>query len=192
MGIPASLRLVAIHLLTVSVAALAIGTSVPEAAAQTLRQTKAPFEDKFRQLEGEDWPTPTDYRNAAGAPGHRYWQQKVDYDIEARLDEAKRSVTGKARITYRNQSPDALPYLWLLLDQNHYKRDSLAELSRTVSGDSIGLGEVRRAKRYQTWEGGFDIRAVRDAGGRTLTHSVVDSLLRIDLGTPVAANGGTV
>ena len=103
MGIPASLRLVVIHLLTVSVAALAIGTSVPEAAAQALRQTKAPFEDKFRQLEGEDWPTPTDYRNAAGAPGHRYWQQKVDYDIEARLDEAARTVSGKARITYRNQ-----------------------------------------------------------------------------------------
>lgn len=191
-GIPASLRLVVLHLLTLSIAALALGASAPEAAAQALRQTKAPFEDKFRQLEGEDWPTPTDYRNAAGAPGHRYWQQQVDYDIQARLDEAKRSVSGKARITYRNQSPDALPYLWLLLDQNHYKRDSLAELSRTVSGDSIGLGEVRRAKRYQTWEGGFDIRAVRDASGRALKYTVVDSLLRIDLGTAVAANGGTV
>ena len=190
MGIPASLRLVVLHLLTVSIAALALGA--PEAAAQALRQTKAPFEDKFRQLEGEDWPTPTDYRNAAGAPGHRYWQQQVDYDIQARLDETARSVSGKARITYRNQSPDALPYLWLLLDQNHYRRDSLAERSRTVSGDSISLGEVRRARRYQTWEGGFEIRAVRDASGRELEYSVVDSLLRIDLGTPVAANGGTV
>jgi aminopeptidase N len=162
-----------------------------DAAAQTLRQTKAPFHDAFRQLEGEDWPTPTDYRNAAGAPGYRYWQQKVDYDIRARLDESAKTVDGQARITYRNHSPDPLPYLWLLLDQNNYKRDSLAELTRTVSGDDIALNEVRRAKRFQEWEGGFAIRAVRDASGRALTFSVVDSLMRIELPQPVAANGGT-
>lgn len=191
-GIPVSLRPVVLHGLIFSTLAMVVCAFAPGAAAQALRQTKAPFEDKFRQLEGEDWPTPTDYRNAAGAPGHRYWQQKVDYDIQARLDEAARTVSGKARITYRNQSPDALPYLWLLLDQNHYKRDSLAELSRTVSGETISLGEVRRARRYQTWEGGFEIRAVRDTSGRALPFTVVDSLLRIDLDTPVAANGGTV
>ena len=66
------------------------------ALANPVQQTKGNFEDKFRQLEGEDWPTPTDYRNASGAPGYRYWQQKVDYDLRVRLDEPKRLVTGSA------------------------------------------------------------------------------------------------
>jgi hypothetical protein len=171
--------------------ATGFGLSMADTAAQTLRQTKAPFEDAFRQLEGEDWPTPTDYRNAAGAPGHRYWQQKVDYDIRARLDEAAKTVSGQARITYRNHSPDALPYLWLLLDQNNYKRDSISELTRTVSGNDISLVDVRRAKRFQTWEGGFTIRTVRDGSGRALAFTVVDSLMRIELPQAVAANGGT-
>ena len=160
------------------------------ALANPVEQTKGSFEDKFRQLEGEEWPTPTDYRNASGAPGHRYWQQKVDYDVKARLDEDKRTVSGTQMVTYRNNSPDSLPYLWLLLDQNDYKRNSIAELTNTVGGDKISLDEVRRAKRMQEWEGGFTITAVRDAAGKPLPFTVVDSLLRIDLGSAVAAGGG--
>ena len=162
------------------------------AVSSPIRQTKGSFEDKFRQLEGESWPAPSDYRNAAGAPGHRYWQQKVDYDVKVRLDEPRRALTGSATVKYRNNSPDALPYLWLLLDQNHYKRDSLALRSETVEGSKISLGEIRRAKRLQEWEGGFTIKAVRGAGGQALAFSVTDTLLRIELPTPVAANGGEV
>ena len=102
------------------------------AQASPIVQTKGDFVDKFRQLEGEDWPTPTDYRNAAGAPGHRYWQQKVDYRITAKLDEATRTISASETVTYHNNSPDALKYLWLLLDQN-YKRDHIAERAETVS-----------------------------------------------------------
>jgi aminopeptidase N len=156
------------------------------AHADPLRQTKAPFEDKFRQLEGEDWPTPTDYRNAAGAPGHRYWQQKVDYRISATLNEAGRSISGKGEVTYTNNSPDEMRYLWLLLDQNKFKRDSLAERSQTVSGGgTIGYTAIRRAKRFQEWEGGFTGLKVTDAEGRPLKFTVVDSLMRIDLPTPL-------
>ncbi|CAN5331734.1 M1 family metallopeptidase [soil metagenome] len=160
------------------------------AHADAIRQTKGSFEDKFRQLEGEDWPTPTDYRNASGAPGYRYWQQKVDYDISARLDEPGRQIVGKGTINYRNNSPDDLPYLWLLLDQNDFKRDSISRLTETVSGDGISLNQVRRAKRYQEWEGGFTIKSVKDAQGRPLKYTVVDSLLRVDLPQAVRANGG--
>ena len=78
------------------------------ATAGPISQTKGDFVDKFRQLEGEDWPTPTDYRNAAGAPGHRYWQQKVDYRITARLDEPTRTISGTETVTYHNNSPDSL------------------------------------------------------------------------------------
>lgn len=173
-----------------SMLALIVPVLAQSAFANPIEQTKGAFIDKFRQLEGEDWPTPTDYRNASGAPGYRYWQQKVDYDVKARLDEAKRLVTGSQTIRYRNNSPDALPYLWLLLDQNDYKRNSIAEMTNTVAGDKISLDEVRRAKRMQEWEGGFTISAVRDASGKALPFTVVDSLLRIDLEQSVAGNGG--
>lgn len=177
---------------TASASALACAVSilVTPAFASPVEQTKGSYEDKFRQLEGEDWPTPTDYRNASGAPGYRYWQQKVDYDVQARLDEAKRTVSGTQTVRYQNNSPDALPYLWLLLDQNDYKRDSIAAMTETVSGDKISLAEVRRVKRMQEWEGGFTISAVRDASGKALPFNVVDSLLRIDLRQAVAPNGG--
>lgn len=173
-----------------SMLALIVPVFTHSAIANPIEQTKGTFVDKFRQLEGEDWPTPTDYRNASGAPGYRYWQQKVDYDVKARLDEAKRLVTGSQTIRYRNNSPDALPYLWLLLDQNDYKRNSIAEMTNTVAGDKISLDEVRRAKRMQEWEGGFTISAIRDASGKALPFTVVDSLLRIDLEQSVAGNGG--
>lgn len=176
--------------LSASVVALVLPVLAHPVFANPVAQTKGSYTDKFRQLEGEDWPTPTDYRNASGAPGYRYWQQKVDYDVKARLDEAKRLVTGSQTIRYRNNSPDALPYLWLLLDQNDYKRNSIAEMTATVGGDKISLDEVRRAKRMQEWEGGFTISAVRDASGKALPFTVVDSLLRIDLEQAVAGNGG--
>ena len=176
--------------MSVSVAALVLPVLAQPAFADAIEQTKGGYNDKFRQLEGEDWPSPTDYRNASGAPGYRYWQQKVDYDVKARLDEAKRTVSGSQTMRYRNNSPDSLPYLWLLLDQNDYKRNSIAEMTNTVSGDKISLDEVRRAKRMQEWEGGFTISAVRDASGKSLPFTVVDSLLRIDLDLAVAGNGG--
>ena len=177
----------------ISLGALVAALLMPAAAhADATRQTKGSFEDKFRQLEGEDWPAPTDYRNASGAPGHRYWQQKVDYDIAARLDEKRKSVSGRETIRYRNNSPDALPYLWLLLDQNVYKRDSIAQMASTVSGDDISIREIREVKRMQDWEGGFTVAAIRDANGQPLRYSITDSLLRIELPQAVAGNGGEV
>jgi hypothetical protein len=70
------------------------------AVASPIRQTKGSFENKFGQMEGESWPTPS------------------DYDVLVRLDEPRRALTGSATVRYRNNSRDALPYLWLLLDQN--------------------------------------------------------------------------
>ena len=158
--------------------ALLLGTT--PALADPIRQTKGDWQDKFRQLEGEDWPTPTDYRNASGAPGYRYWQQKVDYDVKVSLDETTKIVRGTETIRYRNNSPDALPYLWLLLDQNQYKRASIAQMSATVpDATSISIGEIRRAEAMQKWEGGFTIAAVRGPDGQPLAHRVTDTVLRI-------------
>ncbi|MGW8190292.1 M1 family metallopeptidase [Sphingomonas hankookensis] len=174
-------------------ALIALLLSTTPALADPIRQTKGDWQDKFRQLEGEDWPTPTDYRNASGAPGYRYWQQKVDYDVKVSLNEATKVVTGTETIRYRNNSPDALPYLWLLLDQNQYKRSSIAQMTQTVpDATSISIGEIRRVEAMKTWEGGFTISAVRGPDGQPLAHRVTDTLLRIELPQPVAGNGGEV
>ncbi len=176
-------------LLGAGLAALVMSSS---ALADPVKQTKAPWKDAFRQLEGEEWPSPSDYRTASGAPGHRYWQQKVDYRIQARLDEPTKTVTAKATISYKNNSPDKLTYLWLLLDQNIFRRDSIAERSATVGGaDEISLDALRRVQMFKDWEGGFKLTAVQDTQGRAIPHTVVDSLMRLDLPQPLAAGAET-
>src|SRR5574344_549915 len=71
--------------------------------------------NKFEQL-GTILPTPNVYRTASGAPGSQYWQQRADYEINAYLDEEKLNLKGSETITYYNNSPDELEYLWLQLD----------------------------------------------------------------------------
>ena len=101
------------------------------ATSQALQQTKGDFEDKFRQLD-EDWPTPNESRLASGAPGPAYWQQDVDYKIKVRLNEAARRLIGFEKVTYTNNSPHTLNYLWLQLDQNReskrceFRQDTIA------------------------------------------------------------------
>jgi len=97
-------------------------------ASAATNQTKGSFEDKFRQLD-EVLPTANSYRTAGGEPGHEYWQQKVDYDIDVRLIEDRRRIEGSERVRYTNQSPDTLRFLWLQLDQNRFRSDSLDRIS---------------------------------------------------------------
>ncbi|HMW26901.1 MAG TPA: M1 family peptidase, partial [Ferruginibacter sp.] len=75
--------------------------------------------NRFEQL-GTILPTPNEYRTASGAPGPKYWQQRCDYDITCELDEPNRRLTGKETLTYYNNSPDVLTYLWLQLDENEH------------------------------------------------------------------------
>ncbi len=168
--------------------------------ADAVKQTKGKYEDKFRQME-EILPTPNVYRNAAGEPGHKYWQQKVDYDITATLDEAKRRITASEDISYTNNSPDTLKYLWLQLDQNIFKPDSIANMGTNFGGigrrgpaasagsastpAKLSLGELRRQQYLTDNEVGYDIQAVTDSKGRELKHTIVGTLMRVDLPTPL-------
>ena len=184
---------------------LAILVAFP-AAAQGIQQTKGDFEDKFRQLD-EVLPDANVYRNASGAPGHHYWQQKVDYRITAQLDEGRRRLTGRETIRYTNNSPDSLPWLWLQLDQNIFRRDSMAELTDVFGGAgrrgpkvSLGDGdtpsrlsmeELRRQQVMADNDFGYDITAVRDAAGSPLRHTIVGTLMRIDLPQPLKPGEST-
>src|SRR5450830_1187834 len=153
-----------------------------------------PFDDKFRQLE-EILPTPNAYRTASGAPGHAYWQQRADYTINASLDEAKRAITGSEQITYHNNSPDTLSYLWVQLDQNIYKKDSDARMMLTQPSreawakpanpeDGYKFEGMRGILAGGEFDGGFKIKTV-GAGGQPLKYVINRTMMRIDLPTPL-------
>lgn len=162
--------------------------------AQGIQQTKGSYQDKFRQLD-EVLPTANVYRNAAGGPGHEYWQQEVDYDIDVSLDEENQRITGTEVINYQNNSPDTLTYLWFQLDQNRFRSDSMAEMSGTFNGASpdasdndparISLGRLRRLQYMDDAQLGQDINAVTDSRERALVYTVVGSMMRVDLASPL-------
>ena len=173
------------------------------AAAQGIQQTKGNFQDKFRQLD-EVLPTPNVYRNAAGEPGYLYWQQQADYQIKVRLDEDARAITGSQTVTYTNNSPDTLRYLWLQLDQNIFREDSIAQRTRTFSAKPRGsvdgrnadnpklsLGTLRNHQSYADSNYGYQITRVADASGRDLANTIVGTMMRIDLPTPLVPGGET-
>src|SRR6201991_4402278 len=81
------------------------------------------WKGKFEQLD-QMLPTPNEYRTGSGAPGPKYWQQQADYDIKVELNDDNQSIMGSETITYTNNSPDVLKYLWLQLDQNLFAKDS--------------------------------------------------------------------
>ena len=162
--------------------------------AQGIQQTKGSFEDKFRQLD-EILPTANIYRNAGGAPGHEYWQQEVDYNIDATLDEDNQRLSATELITYRNNSPDTLTYLWFQLDQNRFRSDSMAVMSGTFNGSSpgadsndparISLGQLRSLQYQEDADLGHRINAVSDSRENALVHTVVGTLMRVDLAEPL-------
>lgn len=124
-------------------------------------------------------PTPNAMRTASGAPGPAYWQQQVDYRIDVSLDEATRRIAGKEQVTYTNHSPDPLDYVWVHLEQNILKQDSI--------GNAIGglqtMGGASDASE------GVTVAAVRQ-DGQPLHHAVYDTMMRVDLPAAVPGNGG--
>lgn len=179
---------------------LSLLTVSNQTVASAVEQTKGNFVDKFRQLE-EILPTPNNYRAASGEPGQDYWQQKVDYKITASLDEESRSLSASQEITYRNNSPQTLKYLWLQLEQNRFKPGSMAETSGDFSGIGrrgpstrnededksfgISFGELRRQQYYSDNQPGYQINSVLDVKNRPLDYIISSSQMRIDLPTPL-------
>jgi hypothetical protein len=166
-------------------------------AAQGISNTADHITGKFEQLE-QLLPTPNTYRTASGAPGHQYWQQKADYVISAELNDENQSISGSETITYTNNSPDALTYLWLQLDQNHFAKTSDTYLTQTgkLQGGTVRANPqgatLDAAKNFifqQTFDGGFKIKSIKDAAtGTALKYTVVKTMMRVDL--PAALRTG--
>jgi hypothetical protein len=141
--------------------------------------------NRFEQL-GTILPTPNEYRTASGAPGPKYWQQRCDYTITCELDEPNRSLTGKETLTYYNNSPDLLTYLWLQLDENQHSstQNSGYENSNPMPG-SINENDISRYKGKKDREYGVNIQKVTDAKGVALKYSINKTMMRVELPQPL-------
>lgn len=154
--------------------------------ALTLGAQENTNQNKFRQLS-EELPTPNVYRAASGAPGHEYWQQEADYDMKIRLDDEARKIYGEETITYYNNSPDQLKYLWVQLDQNVRAKDSHSHDIRTNSvNERMSLGQLSSLE--PSFDGGFKIEHVKTTEGRDLKYTINKTMMRIDL--PKALESG--
>jgi hypothetical protein len=137
--------------------------------------------NRFEQL-GTILPTPNEYRTASGAPGPKYWQQRCDYDITCELDEANQRLNGKETITYFNNSPDPLTYLWLQLDENqHSATNNSGYQNSNATLPNISTADLQRLTNTDTKTYGDVILKVTDALGKALPYTINKTMMRIDL-----------
>ncbi|HLP35434.1 M1 family metallopeptidase [Lacibacter sp.] len=147
--------------------------------------------NRFEQL-GYLLQSPNEYRTASGAPGPKYWQQKADYDISVELDEANLRLTGTETITYFNNSPDQLTYLWMQLDENihnpdhDYLRNGRNRMEANMSNTQ--LVNIEKWRTAQESGLGIKITKLTDASGNALKYTINQTMMRIDL--PVALKPG--
>ena len=140
--------------------------------------------NKFEQL-GTILPTANEYRTASGAPGPKYWQQRVDYDIKATLDENKLLLTGAETITYYNNSPDVLTYLWLQLDENqHSTINNAGYPASSTLGRGVTTSTIDKLIEEKTNNGlGDNIEKITTALGAPLKYTINKTMMRVELPT---------
>ena len=154
-------------------------------------QSKGSFEDKFRQLD-EVFPSPNLSRPATGEPGPMYWQQRADYKIQIKLNEDTRSVEGSETITYTNNSPLTLKYIWLQLDQNIFAKESINNLTRPWGGgdSSVDFSTLRRQNFMDKFEGGFQELSIK-INNKSPDTNLVGTHVRINLDQPLKPGEST-
>jgi len=154
--------------------------------AQIQNNASSNHANKFEQL-GTILPTPNEQRTASGAPGTKYWQQRVDYDIKCELDEVNNKLTGSETITYFNNSPDVLNYFWMQLDENQHSTTKNADYqssnrlpNQTVDKMLDRFEEKRSDNGY-----GVNITKLIDAAGKPLKYTINKTMMKVDLPAPL-------
>jgi peptidase M1-like protein len=139
------------------------------------------WQGKFEQL-GNLLPSPNSYRTASGQPGHKYWQVRADYKIQASLNENSLTLSGNEQVVFHNHSPHKLKYLWFQLDQNIRKKNSMAfqSASNEISGDMEAQRMMTITGDY-FYEGGYNINKVTAADGTPLSYMIYETMMRVDL-----------
>ena len=142
--------------------------------------------NKFRQLN-QEFSSPNIYRTASGAPGPAYYQQQADYKIDVELDDANKKIYGNEIITYTNNSPESLNYLWVQLDQNVRKNNS-----PSLEIESDGIAPFYRPNTFdkdflkEPFNGGFNVEHVKDLNNNPLEYIINQTMMRIDLPKPIS------
>lgn len=170
---------------------LALGTVcalAPSVFAQRGNLPSAQFNanTRFEQM-GTTLPTPNTTRTASGAPGKEYWQQRADYDIKVELDDANQRIIGTETVTYFNYSPDELPYLWIQLDQNLFKKDAIGATTQLggINEDGMSTAQLTRLAGGAKKEYGYNIISVKDLKGNALHTTTNHTMMRVDLPAPL-------
>ncbi|MBW7891931.1 MAG: M1 family metallopeptidase [Chitinophagaceae bacterium] len=151
--------------------------------AQHLNNPGSNHGNRFEQLSYL-LPTPNEYRTASGAPGPRYWQQRADYDITCELDETNLKLTGSETITYYNNSPNPLHYLWLQLDENIH--DPNSDNNRDNRSSMKPLMNHNQIMDLETWRKmeGYGVKITKlTSGGKSLSYTINQTMMRVDLPT---------
>lgn len=134
------------------------------------------FKEPFYTTNGNE------FRSASGQPGPKYWQQSVNYKLDVTLDDTQNKFTGSAEISYTNNSPDALKFIWFQLDQNLFKRESRGS-------SMIPTTNSRYGSSSSTFDGGYTIKSVK-VDGKDAKYSINDAQMQVDFPKDLKANGG--
>ncbi|EOR93359.1 Zn-dependent aminopeptidase [Arcticibacter svalbardensis MN12-7] len=149
-------------------------------SAQTDRNPGSNHGNKFEQLE-TILPSPNSYRSASGAPGPNYWQQRADYEISATLNDETQRLDGSETISYYNNSPDPLTYLWLQLDENqHSKNAESAKFDGSKIQEKMGMKQLQDIMGHNL-DLGNHIVSIKDATNKALTYTINETMMRIEL-----------
>ena len=141
--------------------------------------------NRFEQL-GTILPTPNEYRTASGAPGAKYWQQRCDYNIDCELDESNRRLYGKETLTFFNNAPESLDYIWLQLDENQQSTNNNADYqSSNGMPRQINEGDIMNMQGKKDKPFGVNITKVTTVAGIALNYTINKTMMRIDLPTPL-------
>ena len=159
-----------------------------------IAQEEEPSNYNYNDAFGHDFYSKngTATRSASGKPGHAYWQNSADYSIDVNLNETTKEISGSEIITYTNNSPDTLEFLWMQLDQNLFKKDSRGNAIIPVRGS-------RNGAKGQDFDGGYGINTIKllyKNGRRSIeveaSYSIIDTRMKINLPKALEANGGSV
>lgn len=162
-----------------------IATALVVSAMSQVANAQA-FDDKFRQLNDDKFRSPNVYRTASGAPGHAYWQQQADYDIQVTLDDEKQRIQANSHITYTNNSPDTLRYLWIQLDQNRFRKSSLGPQSNATNDlKRMSFSRMESMLTQESFPAGYELTDVSNDQGEPLQHYINDTMMRVDLEQPL-------
>lgn len=165
---------------------VALGAIAQEVKTEEKKRESGHYdENKFRQMYTE-MATPNMFRTASGAPGPAYYQQKADYKMNLELDDKNKKLYGSETITYHNNAPESLEYLWVQLDQNIERPDSKTPLAESESlSKSITTNGFAKKFIEKPFQGGFNIEYVKDAKGNPMKYTINQTMMRIDLPKPL-------